>query len=336
VLADCGAYNSTIDQVDTYGIVGPRPPAPPPPSFDPPAIPDWHYPPEEQQEWESLTVPTAESINLTAESALLALPGTSPVVATVGQVVLGGWTLRSVLLFQNGSTAIPTVVLEFNFQQWGVLAVRTADPAFLEVLRKGVGAANTLEQPAYSLDQLLPDYYALLGSVPNDYVVQQISRNTSQPTYEDMIKFLPPSADYGLLGTIESRMKWVVVPNGRIKRANNSLYEDLNNQQAPPAGEVIFDPSKSGVYWCSNFTSLKSALLGGSHRAISTVAWSSPAKSGFEQLAVADGPGDGSAWVSECVCVNAQLPDPPLPTVWPVPHKRHACVPGCVWACVCL
>lgn len=75
--------------------------------------------------------------------------------------------------------------------------------------------------------------------------------------------------------------------DGRIKRANASLFENEADLHKAPAGEVVFDPAFVADHWPENFTAYKSGLVGQALRIVTVGAWDAAAQQGFELIAFA-------------------------------------------------
>ncbi|EDQ93034.1 uncharacterized protein MONBRDRAFT_22383 [Monosiga brevicollis MX1] len=209
----------------------------------------------------------------------------STINASVEQMVFDRWQFRGLAPGTLLSPDAPLVaVLEYQTDQWGYLAFVTSDPSQALVLRQTVGRLSDIQQAVYTMDEM---YYDLLSGSLTDLVATDILAKTSEPTSEELLKYMTPTPDYGLLGTVKSTMKWTTAIVGRIKRADDYLMEFPANLSFPSPGSVVFDPLTHLKSRPQNYSVVKNGLFGGYYRVVMTSARNPNTPQGFEQVAFA-------------------------------------------------
>jgi hypothetical protein len=186
-------------------------------------------------------------------------------------------------------------VLEHVFDNFGVIQyIGTKTQGLILQLVSAVGKAST-PQPRFNFTGDDPGYWAR-ATQPDDWLAQR-ARNDSangESTYLASWKYLAPSRDYGLLGTPDSDMKWIVNHDGRIKRATQySAYQPDNASTplTPAMGVILFNPAHHVAHWPTaggDFSDRKSGYLRGdvSIRAIAHASFDSATATGFTMMAL--------------------------------------------------
>jgi hypothetical protein len=267
--------------------IAPPKPMPPPPPMAP--RPDLHYPVEEKEELSRLQTPTATHIDGASGTAILSGAGVSTPASVSEGAVYGPWRVLAVLAPSNERAA--AVVLEHLFVNFGVIRFVGATGLLLE-LRSSVGVAST-PQPRFNFTGYRPDYFQR-ATEPDDWLAQRAKADSpdGESWYLESWKYLAPSRDYGLLGSTEAGMKWIMNHDGRIKRATQySTYEPDNASTPLTArmGVILFDPAKHTAHWPSaggDFSDRKSGYIGRYLRVISHASFDRQTSKGFTMLAL--------------------------------------------------
>jgi hypothetical protein len=207
----------------------------------------------------------------------------------------GPWSVLAVLTANKTAdgTPGPCIVLEHTFENFGVLQYVGIRGHVLQLINS-VGKASTT-QPLFNFTGAYPNYFSR-ATQPDDWLAQR-ARNDSlhgESNYLESWKYLAASRDYGLLGTPESDMKWVMNHDGRIKRGTQySAYEPDNASTplTPAMGVILFDPAKHTTQWPvagKDFSDRKSGYLRGdfSIRAIAHASYDASSAAGFTMMAL--------------------------------------------------
>ncbi len=206
----------------------------------------------------------------------------------------------------GAGAAAPTsvaAVLERNFARWGFVsfvavsdgakkdATSTDSSAEVARLRKSTGRVYNLSMPnyAYLAAEKQCGYYSAVYDDPTDYIGQAVMAETDgEATYLSAAKYLPPQRDYASIGAVDPYNKFSVSPDGRLKIADSDIYTPTEKASDVGPGVLVFDPRNYADFWpATNWTFLKSGLLGGHLRVISTVGFDVSTGRGFEQIAFA-------------------------------------------------
>jgi hypothetical protein len=291
----CGASFESVSGTDSYvntssgGV--PPPPLPCPDHIIP--VEDVYYPVEEVAEAAIAFVPVVLSSG--EDWAVL-----SPPAGTTGSpinVSVNDWAFNFQFLAVLPPSALspnPLVVMERTFARWGFFVFVAQGAGEVARLRKGVGAANGLVMPRYSyLGDDKCGYYENVFNAPEDLIATWLLNETGgEASYLNAIKYLPPQRDYASFGGIDPYDKFSVSPDGRIKTADDSIYVPTDAVNETGGGVLVFDPatvigSLGGQWPSTNYTFVKSALVGRFLRVIATVGYDYDSGFGFEQVAFA-------------------------------------------------
>ena len=280
---------------------------------------DWHYPTEEPGELAAARPIRVDKLSVADKTLSISLvegPRAPELTLSVGQTQLN-WTLRALLVVPERASR-PVAVLERSWARWGALLylaepvstaqdgslpdsackVAPANPCFF--LRKGVGELDRLSRPRYALTRSDADYFARATTSTDDYLKQRFIADTAdhEPTFTSASRALPPTLDYTMVKNIEAHSGFSVSPQGRIMAANFSIREQMLRGDAPLShgGLLLFDPARYLPFsWPpTNFSEMKSSMLGRFSRAVTVGVFDAHLHKGFELLA-APSPGRGVA-----------------------------------------
>ena len=227
-------------------IAPPKPMPPPAPVAD---IEDPFYPVEEATELAQAMVPVVISIATDKDACVLA-SGTSTVSARPGDFVFSNWLVQAVIHAETDQTMDTVhksepavrpaiVVLERRWPRWGLVVFATvggaATPTRWDLqLRKPLGAhlSDIRTQKFANLTRNEPDYFRKAANFPSDYLGQRIMADSpyGEASYLTAAKFLPPIADYTVIGDVRAPVKAVVTMNGKIKRSDGSNLEPVTEE----------------------------------------------------------------------------------------------------------
>ena len=297
-------------------IGAPRPPTPPTPPAPVAAIADRFYPLEERTEARGAAAPIVTAVTAGGKCVLQSPTDGATASGEVGDQIFGqNWTILAVV---PGEQAC---VLERRWSKWSLIvsASATTSTKWNRALRKPLGnSLAALSTPLYNLTGLEPDYFTKASNVANDYIGQRILNDSKyrEASFLTAAKFLPPTADYVVIGDTHAPVKAVVTMDGKIKRSdggdNEPLLEHQQNMQCdtsvqcntPPrdrsycyrgncvgGGGTVFDgaayldiaPPTPG-----HFRQMQTGVLGGHLRvaAVATFDNTSAQMVGFEMLAL--------------------------------------------------
>ena len=292
------------------------PPLPRPPPAPVPDVEDAWYPVEEGAERAAADPPTVVSIGVT--SCVLSQAGQS-VRAAVNDLVFGNWTVLALLppsdaVGITASSRAPsgTVVLERRWRRWSLLAFGVVGSEPPRMLRKPLGALDAVRTAIYNLSALQPDYFSRAASDPDDYLGQRILNASEhrEASFLSAAKFLPPLADYTVLGDVRAPVKAVATMEGKLKRSDGADEEPLRMAGAPPScntsdqcrlpprdrsycyqgqcvpgGGTVFDAA-AYLGLAPPFEEMQSGLVGGHLRVASVACFNRSTSQGFEMLAI--------------------------------------------------
>jgi len=279
----CGITFEAEAGVDSYILTASGGMPPPPFPCNVTAVEDEHYPPEEAEEREEFGA--APSVLSTGASwALLGAPGGGTSVnVSVGQDAFG-------FMLMHVDAAASAVVVEQTFYRWGFLAFVSATDGEIARFRKGTGSPWAMRMPnwAYLAAQNC-SYYATVYSNYTDSIAAFVVAETGgEATFLHAAKYLPPQRDYASIGAIYPYHKYSVSPDGRIKIADSDIYTPTDEASVTGPGVMVFDPRDYMPFWpTSNWTSVKSALVGSYLRVVSVIGYDEGSGNGFEQIAFA-------------------------------------------------
>lgn len=197
------------------------------------------------------------------------------------------------------SGTAPCVVMERNFNRWGLMALGTAPGSTVpsSTLRKGVGDLASMQQPWFNFTGSDPEYFEKIENALVDYAAQQAATRTTdgQLTFSSIASTLAPQRDIVEIGNAADVVKFVVVHTGRVKcavRKNTATLTEggiteLQNQHSPPpnAQTLVFDPAKHVSYWPERFQATKTTLVGGHLNIANVGSFSTSVSKGFELVA---------------------------------------------------
>jgi hypothetical protein len=280
---------------------------------------DWHFPREEPGEMSSaqpiwISELDSHSGTVSISLAAAAAPGGAP--PRTHRLALGetafNWTLRSVIppassAGTSGAPETAIAVLERNWARWGALLYlqeagaggssawqpcRLAPRNPCLYLRKGVGRVDQIKRPRYNLMQRDSDYFVKATTSTDDWLKQRFTNSTSdgEPTFVSAASALPPTPDYVLVKNVAAHSGFSISPQGRVMSANFSIREQMERgKDTPqsPGGLVLFDPrSRLPFSWPeTNFSDMKSAMLGRFSRAVTVGVFDAALRKGFSLLA---------------------------------------------------
>lgn len=187
----------------------------------------------------------------------------------------------------------PVVVLERAFNRWGFLVYVSPTLGEVARLRKGTGLITALNMPNYNvLTENDCIYYSRVAGDPTDWLAARIVNDTTdgEATYDAALKYLAPQRDYASIGAIKPYQKYSVSPDGRIKIADSDIYTTDTVATDVGPGVLVWDPRLAlppGTWPPTNFTFLKSALVGSHLRVVAVTAFEPSTGTGFEQVAFA-------------------------------------------------
>ena len=226
-----------------YTKIGAPEPAPPPaPPAPVPDIEDAFYPTEEAAERAAAAVPTVASAGR-GTCVLVSPAGGARATAAPGDAVFGGnWTVLAV--YAGGEVA-----LERRWARWSLLVL--ANPAGRSLaLRRPLGDVGKISLARYDLAAVQPDYFQRAASDPKDYIGQRIITDSEhgEASFLTAAKFLPPIADFVVIGDTGAPVKAVVAMDGTVKRSDGG--DDSRGQcchlDAPQYAEWIV---VNGMQW---------------------------------------------------------------------------------------
>jgi hypothetical protein len=188
------------------------------PPFGPPANAvrrqvDYHFPIEEAAERASLEVPALVSVAADGQSAVFTVlgGGTRSTLTVGGAPMLGGWELL------HADAAVPSVVLEHDFDHWAqLLFVSRGETPWS--IRKPVGRLDQIRQPLYDVRQADSEWPCKQDVDPTDWL-GNLGRNISggeETTIEAAATVMAPNADAALLGNPEEANKFQLTNDGTL------------------------------------------------------------------------------------------------------------------------
>eukprot|EP00052_Salpingoeca_macrocollata_P022678 m.197901 g.197901 ORF g.197901 m.197901 type:complete len:939 (+) comp21867_c0_seq3:48-2864(+) len=271
-------------------------PAPPPSSLPPravrvdplpiyvPPVEDVHYPDAEVQERATAVVPALVSASVAGQYAELESSG----IRTQVSVGYSAFDFVLLAVFHHGSDDL--VVLERTFAQWGFVVLLSAHTGGeVARLRKGTGQPYNLVMPNYQALENTPCYQDYVRNQPEDYIGMRIVAETQgEANFTAAIKYMAPQRDYAAIGSIQPYQKYSVAPDGRIKTADDSIYTTATVANATGPGTLVFDPRvqlPAGHWPATNWTTLKSALVGNVLRVVAVIGFDKNTSKGFEEVA---------------------------------------------------
>jgi len=247
---------------------------------------DEHYPLEEGEESNSASVPVLLDSGL--DWAFLQLQDQMMNVS-VGSAAFS-FTLLALLRDSSGA---PLAVLERSFRRWGFISY-TKGTGEMARLRKGTGSVYGLSMPNYAYlgvnaTSTCGGFGSAVFSNATDYIGSLLlSEDGGEVTYAAAQKFLAPQRDYANIGAMWPYQKWQVSPDGRIKSASSAIYTPTDSSADSGGGQLIFDPRNYADYWPgTNWTFIKSSLVGRHLRVVSSQGFESVSGKGYEQVAFA-------------------------------------------------
>ena len=201
------------------------PPVPVPPDAPVEEIEDAYYPVEEAAEAAVANVPFVKHVD--ASGCTLQAPGGGRLVsAGVGDTVLN-WT---VLAFVPAMAPV-AVVMERRWRRWSQLvsASVNGDTRWDATLHKPLGRLELLHNAPYNLTGPNPTYFTKAANEPDDYLGQRILRDAThrEASFLTAAKFLPPIADYVVLGDVGAPVKAVLAMDGKLLRSDGADNEPL-------------------------------------------------------------------------------------------------------------
>ena len=154
----------------------------------------------------------------------------------------GNWTVLAV--YAGGEVA-----LERRWARWSLLVL--ANPAGRSLaLRRPLGDVGKISLARYDLAAVQPDYFQRAASDPKDYIGQRIITDSEhgEASFLTAAKFLPPIADFVVIGDTGAPVKAVVAMDGTVKRSDGG--DDSRGQcchlDAPQYAEWIV---VNGMQW---------------------------------------------------------------------------------------
>ena len=278
-------------------------------------IDDVHYPPEED---DAQTVPIVSQASTAGQWAEFSFPNGSKVNVSVGFEVQG-FVLVMVI---NAVRENVVVIVERTFQRWGFisyLSIAQGRSKEIARLRKGTGEVHGLVMPNFN--SLLENdcaYYVKTTGTANDWLGHRIMNDTedSEATYLAAIKYMSPQRDYASIGGIIPYQKYSVSPDGRVKAADHAIYTPDNKATETGPGVLVWDPRKflpPNIWPATNFTYMKSALLGGYLRVVIITAFEPSTNTGFEQIAFSPASDPTARLYIRLRAVEGQ--SPPIPPI---------------------
>jgi hypothetical protein len=154
-----------------------------------------------------------------------------------------------------------------------------------------VGDVDRLKRPRYTLTGTDANYFVKATTSTDDYLKQLFINSTAdqEPTFESAASVLPPTLDYALIKNVDAHTGFSVSPQGRVMAANFSIREQMESGATPltPGGLLVFDPRDYLPFtWPeTNFSEMKSAMLGRFSRAVTIGVWDESSRKGFSLLA---------------------------------------------------
>ena len=176
----------------------------------------------------------------------------------------------------------PMAVLERNFARWGIIAYIGKNGP-VATLRKSVGRLEILQPPRAPFPA---SYYDELLAAQEDLLGERVLAGNAEPSYEAVANLLPPLDSYTFLGTVTSRQKVIVQPDGRLGFGRSKQHGGLE--------QILFDPwRESAVFGAAvpDASKLpnKKGLVGGYLPVIDYAFYDVSRRAGFEEIAFATG-----------------------------------------------
>jgi hypothetical protein len=195
-----------------------------------PAIEDAYYPVEEAAQTQGADVPVVVRISPDASTVSLSCAShpTPEDFQPGAKGVFGAWDVLAILPATTSEAA--AVVMERRFERWGLVVISAAAPTGeMARLRKPLGQLELLDTQTYNLTGPEPGYFTRAASDPLDYIGTRIVNESDyrEASFLTAAKFLPPIADYVVIGDTRAPMKAVVTMNGKIKRADGPNEEPV-------------------------------------------------------------------------------------------------------------
>ncbi|NOX56060.1 MAG: hypothetical protein GXP27_16780 [Planctomycetes bacterium] len=227
---------------------------------------DPYYSLEENSERASLTVPRLATIE-NEHARLIGKTGKQARVA-VGDSAWG-WTVAVVA----GHPSPPLVVLERQFDRWGLLAILS--PKGTTLLRKAVGRLNHIATASI----LYPNEFqqALLAS-RGDLLGRKLLERQDDPSFEACASQLPDLTAYTFLAVEESDRAIAVAPDGQL----GFVPTRYGRKRLEP---VVFDPNS--LLPAHGSPGAKRGLVGGWLPVIDYGFFDSNSQLGWEEIAFA-------------------------------------------------
>lgn len=242
---------------------------------------------------DSIAVP--KLVGVTGSAAVMQWRGEAPHNVQIGQSYRD-WKLLAIL-----RDASPMVVLEHYSADAGALVYLGQD-GIVANLSKAVGNLNDLPGPrafpATHAERILASQHDVLGN--------EVLAKGGDPTYAAVAELLPPLDTYTFLGTLQSREKVIVWPDGRLGLGihNHDLVE------------VLMNPSQRLHIPISEQTVKREGLIGGYLPVIDYGFFNRAAAQGFEEIAFSVGEDNPTTYM--CLRVKGGKPD-----YWKLPGMQH-------------
>eukprot|EP00049_Salpingoeca_infusionum_P015390 m.299216 g.299216 ORF g.299216 m.299216 type:complete len:986 (-) comp15868_c0_seq1:103-3060(-) len=294
---DCGAKPTFQINSVLYGLENP-PPVTPAPTALPPSVEDWFFPASEQEEMESLDIPTPVSINVKDQNASIRFTNGTETTIETDQVV-SGWRMLGAFNYQplgefnvlsrdpEPSVGAPVLVLMYGFKEWGMLVYRSVNATYTLSLRKPVGTVEGMVQPQYNLTGYDPNYFSRLANLDEDFIADQVLNATSEPSFADMKRYLPPAVDNTVISLPSEQTAWNVGPTGRIRIANSIIMEAYWDLPMSGFGNVVFFPEMHLNNPQPSYSAMKNGRIHGPIQIANVGVWNATANSGYEVIALA-------------------------------------------------
>jgi hypothetical protein len=267
-----GPQTATAEWIDASHTLG---------QFDG-SLPDWYYPSEESSERAKIRPP--QLVRLTETGAQLTVGPAEDAVDTHVGDFFQGWQVMETLVEPQ-----PMVVLERNFDRWGLISFLGRDGVVAEI-RKSVGRLEKLERP---FKKFPAAYFQRLLASKEDVLASKVLSKKRDPSYESVAGFLAPLQSYTFLGAPDSVQKIIVERDGAIGLLPNRWGSNKKLEK------TFFDPA-SVLGLPDSFVEprgMKLGRLGGYLPAVNYGYWSEANEDGWELCGFMEHHSPHSVWL---------------------------------------
>lgn len=185
---------------------------------------------------------TDHGCEVTVADSVAGVPG--PIPTTNGTVE---WVAYG--CFHASGVRGATVAVGQTFRRWSRLVFLNSTSVIVD-LRSSVGSATDITQLRYNFTAREPNYFDRAHREYNDYLGRRIVNGSrfGEPNFVETSRYLAPAQEYAMIGTNNASVKWIVCPDGVVKRSDQALLEPVLD--ASPARCEFGDPAAGYEVCC--------------------------------------------------------------------------------------